>query len=253
MTCPREFFPFCYQSSIGNANRRLMKIIYYLLIIIKLLLTKIYACDILQEEVKCMLETQKDIVRARCADIGTLLRVLFWITAALVVVSLVYGTWLLFQPAEMLVEHFSLGVSWTGTEGWRGAVRFACGVSFWWSTLFWIVIAGILWLGCAIFRGIDRQGTPFLPCHVRAVRGIGLLVMALGLLRGSLPELLYTVCGFALERQETLLRGGVRIVMEAGGGSLINWNYLLLGGVVLCLSYAFAYGAHLQQEADETL
>ena len=34
-----------------------MKIIYYLLIIIKLLLTKIYACDILQEEVKCMLET----------------------------------------------------------------------------------------------------------------------------------------------------------------------------------------------------
>lgn len=200
-----------------------------------------------------MLETQKDIVRARCADIGTLLRVLFWITAALVVVRLVYGTWLLFQPAEMLVEHFSLDVSWTGTEGWRGAVRFACGVSFWWSTLFWIVIAGILWLGCAIFRGIDRQGTPFLPCHVRAVRGIGLLVMALGLLRGSLPELLYTVCGFALERQETLLRGGVRIVMEAGGGSLINWNYLLLGGVVLCLSYAFAHGAHLQQEADETL
>ena len=50
-----------------------------------------------------------------------------------------------------------------------------------------------------------------------------------------------------------LYRGGVRIVMEAGGGSLINWNYLLLGGVVLCLSYAFAYGAHLQQEADETL
>ena len=118
-------------------------------------------------------------------------------------------------------------------------------ISFWWSTLFWIVIAGILWLGCAIFRGIDRQGTPFLPCHVRAVRGIGLLVMALGLLRGSLPELLYTVCGFALERQETLLRGGVRIVMEAGGGSLINWNYLLLGGVVLCLSYAFAYGCLL--------
>ena len=83
-----------------------------------------------------MLETQKNIVRARCADIGTLLRVLFWITVALVAVRLVYGTWLLFQPAEMLVEHFSLGVS--------------CGVSFWWSTLFWIVIAGVLRLGCAI-------------------------------------------------------------------------------------------------------
>lgn len=64
-----------------------------------------------------MPEEQKNILRARCEDIGMFLRFLFWLTAALLAVRAVYGIWLAFQPADWLIWHFSLSVDWTGQAG----------------------------------------------------------------------------------------------------------------------------------------
>lgn len=200
-----------------------------------------------------MIENQKNILRARCADLGLFLRLLFWLTAALLAVRAAYGIWLAFQPADWLIGHFSLGVNWTGQADWQGAVRLAGMLSFWWHTLTWLPVLGILWYCRAIFRGIDQQGTPFLPENARAVRGIGVLVMLMSVLRGDALRGLYRSCGFAVTQQEELVRDGVQLVSGNGDGSFVNMTYILLGAVIICLSYVFAYGAALQQESDETL
>ena len=49
------------------------------------------------------------------------------------------------------------------------------------------------------------------------------------------------------------MRDGVQLVSGNGDGSFVNMTYILLGAVIICLSYVFAYGAALQQESDETL
>lgn len=200
-----------------------------------------------------MIDRQKSILRARCADLGLFLRFLFWLTAALLAVRAVYGIWLAFQPADWLIGHFSLSVDWTGQADWQGAVRLAGMLSFWWHTLTWLPVLGILWYCRAIFRGIDQQGTPFLPENARAVRGIGVLVMLMSVFRGDAMQGLYRSCGFAVTQQETLVRDGVQLVSGSGDGSFVNMTYILLGAVIVCLSYVFAYGAALQQESDETL
>ena len=198
-----------------------------------------------------MEEKQKSILRARCMDLGAVLRVLFWVTAALLVFRAGYGVWLLFRPTDWLMQHFSLTVQ--GADS-AGAVRLASGLSCWWQTAGWYVMLGVLWCGRKIFRSIDRTGTPFCAETVRAVREIGIWVMIYGVLRGDALGAVYQLCGFSVAQRETLTRAGVQLSHALSvDGSLVNWGVVLLGGVVLWLSYVFAYGAYLQQETDELL
>ena len=202
-----------------------------------------------------MKDTSRDIVKARCDNIGMVMRLLFWICAALTAVSAGMLVWMITRPAA----GFTLRLLDTGNGlagfcfyngGWeidlprdmaaQGAVS-KPKLVYLLAGLFGLVRSGfvlaILFQLRGIFRSIDLGGTPFLHQNVRAVFGIGCLLIARG-----------CVNGFLMASTFSFLRLG-------GGADTASdfWSGLLLGAVVICVSYLFDYGAVLQTQSDETL
>src|SRR5699024_3145670 len=99
-----------------------------------------------------------------------------------------------------------------------------------------IVAIGIFWCLRVIFRNIDRSESPFCGKNVRMIFGIGILVIVYAHVRCLLFPVLYLLVG-------------------VGGGNLavVNPAAVVLGLLIISLSYIFEYGVTLQRESDETL
>lgn len=193
-------------------------------------------------------------LQKQCADAGRWIRGMFWLILVLVIGRLAYGCWLMFQPVEVIMRTCSLTAETMNGAGWQQGARLIGIIAFWWHSLFGILLLGIAWYWNRCFREINQKGSPFVPQCVRAIRATGIWVIVLGLLRGGLLGQIYQAAGFTFEQQIALTQDGLSFAISlAGQNSLVNWQYLTIGGIIIFLSYVFAYGAYLQQEYDETL
>lgn len=203
-----------------------------------------------------MRDSSRDVVKARCETIGTVLRFLFWAYAVFVAALLALGIWMAIQPADQFSIYLAdTGNGIAGYGYWLGGLE----VDFLRDSLTesavnspkWVYLSGfltgflrrvltlaILWNIRNIFKMIDAGGTPFLQMNSRAVFQAGVLMIADGVIECGVLPMLWSVLGVC---------GRVNL------GDLYWWKCLLAGGIVICLSYIFEYGTVLQRESDETL
>ena len=83
---------------------------------------------------------------------------------------------------------------------------------------------------------MDAEGLTYGVAFYGAVRGIGLLVVVYSLIHTLVLPLLCSALGL----------GRAQV-------SLVDGKMVLVGCLIISLSYIFEYGSALQQEADETL
>ncbi|MCD8355502.1 MAG: DUF2975 domain-containing protein [Clostridia bacterium] len=198
-------------------------------------------------------DNSRNVANAKCETIGMLLRVGFWVYAAVIAGMVVFGVWMLMQDASC----FSVRILDTG-NGLAGfaflgdnfeidfsrnvlnaaaeespKLTYAAGYLV--TVLICALSCGILWNARNIFRSIDREDTPFTQENAKAIHRIGWLLIAISLVKTWLWPFL---CGIA----------GIGTFCMS-----VDVNSLVFGAVVICLSHVFAYGAVLQQESDETI
>lgn len=199
-------------------------------------------------------ETAGNVVKKRCSEIGMLFRILFWISllflAAKVIWTIYIGTMpeASFRLTLMEAEGLTYGVAayeaGQRIEFQEGVLSYAASSSpklcFMAgravSVLLGAVTTWILWLVRRIFRNVEKQETPFEKENSRAVRRIGFLVVVYSLVYTLVLPLLCSALGL----------GRAQV-------SLVDGKMVLVGCLIISLSYIFEYGSALQQEADETL
>lgn len=202
-----------------------------------------------------MYHPPQEVLKARCDSLGLCIRLLFWLYALYLAVMLCAGLWLAGQSGS----GFTLALLDTGNGlagygfyhgGWevdfaRDALNpsaLAAPKAVYLAGYFGGFAEKLLrlgMLGCVagLFKQIDQGSSPFLARGCRAIARVGFLLILTGFVRAGLTPALLGLLGCS------------------GGGLAAGqwWSSLLAGGVVLCLSYMFEYGAALQAESDETL
>lgn len=206
---------------------------------------------------------EKTIMKERCNEWGTGFSVIFWVIAAFVVLLLISGIWVAFQP----VSEFSASLTDT-PAGVLAIVRFsglkegflaeflsemtfdpgilneAAGqmpkyvylAKHFSNAAVGIGVAVFLWYLKEIFRNIRRFETPFIKENSRAIFRMGIAVMVIIAVRENLFPFLAFIKGIGTQ-----------------GFSFINLFWIVPGTIFFCLSAVFDYGRVLQQESDETL
>ncbi len=194
-------------------------------------------------------------VKIRCDEIGMTLRVVFWICLLLSILYLGIGIFLALKPAsEFSVSLMETSAGFIGIasaqEGSniqfavnvlnsaaieRPKLVYCTGYFVQWAAN--LTAVAILWYIRNIFRNIEKRETPFLAENSRAVRAIGILVIVNAHIKTAFLPLFCAILGIG----------------AGGSEGMINVSSLLVGGVIICLSYIFAYGAVLQTEVDETI
>lgn len=203
-----------------------------------------------------MSDSKKNVLKARCDSLGLVIRLLFWGYALYLAAMLGVGLWLAGRAADgFSLRLLDTGSGLAGYGFYSGAGRlevdfarnalelsalehpkavYLAGYFSGWAEK----LLGLGVLGCiaGLFQKIDRGGSPFVESGCRAIACIGWLVIASGFVRAAFPAVLLGL-------------------LEVGGSGSAGawWGRLLAGGIVLCLSYVFEYGAALQTESDETL
>lgn len=197
-----------------------------------------------------------NVLKARCDTMGPVIRLLFWGYALYLAGMFGVGLWLVGQaPEAFSLRLLDTGSGLAGYGFYTGPARIE--VDFARDALNAAALAApksvyligyfsgwaekLLWLGAlgciaALFQRIGRGGSPFVERGCRAVAHVGLLIIASGAVRAAVPSTLLALFGYS-----------------GGGNAGPWWGRLLAGGLILCLSYVFEYGAALQTEADETL
>lgn len=201
-----------------------------------------------------MVHNPRNVMKAHCDSIGMALRFLFWGYAVYVAAVAGFGIWMVFQDSAC----FSVYTAETG-NGLLGFAflndsfevdfsrnilsadaaahpKLAYTVGFFGGFVIAVLTLAILWYIRRIFRSIDADETPFLQANTKAIFRIGVIMIAISLVKSCVMPLVCVACGIG-----------------AGGTSLVNINSLLIGAIVICLSYIFEYGTVLQREADETI
>lgn len=87
-----------------------------------------------------------------------------------------------------------------------------------------------------ILKNIVRTGIPYTTDITSSIFKIGILIMFYGFFQKTIVPLILSLLG-----------------INQWNIQIIDPFTLLIGGVVICLSYVFSYGLQLQKEADETL
>lgn len=210
-----------------------------------------------------IMKDEKTIMKERCNEWGMGFSVMFWAIAAFVVLLLISGIWLAFQPesefsasltdtpAGMLaIVRFSglkegfLAEFLSEMEFDPGILNEAAGqmpkyvylVKHFSDVAFGMGITAFLWYLKEIFRNIKWFDKPFIKENSRAVFRMGVAVMVILAARENLFPFLTFIKGIGTQ-----------------GYDIINFYWLVPGTVFFCLSAVFDYGRVLQQESDETL
>lgn len=115
-------------------------------------------------------------------------------------------------------------------------------ILFWISLLFlaakviWTIYIGTMPEASFRLTLMEAEGLTYGVAFYGAVRGIGLLVVVYSLIHTLVLPLLCSALGL----------GRAQV-------SLVDGKMVLVGCLIISLSYIFEYGSALQQEADETL
>ena len=199
-------------------------------------------------------ETPGNVVKRRCSEIGMVFRILFWISLLFLAAKVIWAIYIGTMPGSsfrltlMNAEGLTYGVAFYGAgqriEFQEGVLSYAAqsspklcfmaGMAVY--VLLGAVTTWILWLVRRIFRNVVKKETPFEKENSRAVRGIGLLVVVYSLIHTLVLPLLCLALGL----------GRAQV-------SLVDGKMVLVGCLIISLSYIFEYGSALQKEADETL
>lgn len=178
-----------------------------------------------------------------------ILEVLHWFTAALMAVVLIASA----ASANWLEEILQKGSGTLGdtltTYGFEMNVVYSDGkINMTAILLFSICAVIILSLMAMVFRNVNlilkttlgktkfsKGQTPFQKDNTRMVREIGIFFI-------SVPVISFVVSVIA------------RAVLGVDNAEIsVDFQNLIIGIIVLCLSQSFAYGNELQDQADETL
>lgn len=203
-----------------------------------------------------MYNTSRNVLKARCDSMGIFLRFIFWVYAAYVVVMAGVGLWMMMQPeSDFLIHILDTGNGLAGFGFYKGNMEvdfarnmlndYAVEHSKWAYLIGYIgglvergIYLAILWHITAVFKKIDKDDGPFIERSCKAIFRVGVLII---------------ISGFINSR----LTGTVLAVMKYSSGGSGNasywWHSIIIGGIVICLSYVFEYGTSLQTESDETL
>lgn len=194
-------------------------------------------------------------LQARCATIGTLLRVAFWFTILLLAVRIGIAFWCftlpaehfsaIRQPSETILSINQMTLSLSAEAAAPVAVmahkKAAFLIGAWSSCLSFAFLCAALWQIRCLFKGIDEDGTPFQQKHVSNLHLAGVLMI----LQWIVPYIAQIVVfmfwgmwGGTVFGNDALHRGGA---------------WVFIGCVLLCLAQVFQYGCSLQTESDETL
>ncbi|BAL00796.1 hypothetical protein OBV_35970 [Oscillibacter valericigenes Sjm18-20] len=196
------------------------------------------------------------MLRTRCGTVGKAVSVVFWCSAAIALYMLCVTVWMSIQPAgdfsvqslrlENLADTVSYGFFRRSIYLHFGHVAFSeAGLAntkavfllgSWCGGAAAAFRLGALWNVRAVFREIQREGTPFTPRTSRAVFGTGACILAASLTLRTVLPILYSAVG-----------------LSTGFSNPYSLDELLAGSVVVCLGFVFRYGAALQTESDETL
>ncbi|HIQ96847.1 MAG TPA: DUF2975 domain-containing protein [Candidatus Limivivens merdigallinarum] len=205
-------------------------------------------------EDKKMRDCSREIVKAQCETIGRLMRILFWGYGIFVVGAAAMGIWISSQASDLFaVSLANTGSGLAGYALFRGGmtVSFPQGVlnsaaslvpkltyliGYFVGILGHLVVWGMLLQLRTIFRNIDFHETPFSLDNCRALFRMGILIIVFGIVRGSVLRVL---CSFWK--------------IGGSGGSPADFALIIVGAVVISISYIFEYGTALQKESDETL
>ena len=199
-------------------------------------------------------ETPGNVVKKRCGEIGMLFRILFWISLLFLAAKVIWAIYIGTMPGSsfrltlMDAEGLTYGVAFYGAgqriEFQEGVLSYAAqsspklcfmaGMAVY--VLLGAVTTWILWLVRRIFRNVEKKETPFEKENSRAVRRIGLLVVVYSLIYTLVLPLLCLALGL----------GRAQV-------SLVDGKMVLVGCLIVSLSYIFEYGSALQKESDETL
>ena len=167
-------------------------------------------------------ETPGNVVKKRCGEIGMLFRILFWISLLFLAAKVIWAIYIGTMPGSsfrltlMDAEGLTYGVAFYGT-GQR--IEFQEGV---------LSYAAQSSPKLCFMAGMKENS--------RAVRRIGLLVVVYSLIYTLVLPLLCLALGL----------GRAQV-------SLVDGKMVLVGCLIISLSYIFEYGSALQKEADETL
>lgn len=202
-----------------------------------------------------MTEDASNVMRARCNDIGTVISILFGGCCLLAAVHLCFGVWFLFQPdAAVSLELVDTGRGFIGYCGWQygeeftfaagvlseraaAAPELTYGVGYFFQLLLYVLVGFVFWYLRIIFHQIFWAGTPFTRDGARAIHRIGILIMVIAEVRSAALPLVCAALGLG----------------ECASGGLVHLKGLLIGGIVVALSYIFEYGVALQQDTDDTI
>lgn len=198
-------------------------------------------------------EKEQLIMKNRCAKLWKFLSILFWLNLAAAILVMSYlGIRALAAPeSAFTVEQYGSDARVGIHLGRMGFYLLVKDTSFhmgdysgkalfglvWGTALGYQVLVGaILWCLSSVFRRIRMDESPFTNVCCRRIRWIGLLIAGLYVYRNVVENAVFFIFGPSTAR-----------IWTSGLG------LVLIGGVVLCLSCMFEYGAVLQQQADETL
>lgn len=88
-----------------------------------------------------------------------------------------------------------------------------------------------------MFDEVTTGETPFTEKNSKSLFQVGIILLIEGIVDPGLLSVICMICGVG---------GGSQ-------GNYFNYDIMLIGGVIMSLSYIFKYGGSLQQESDETL
>lgn len=202
-----------------------------------------------------MTEEASHVMRARCEDIGGVVSILFGGWCVLVAVHVCFGAWLFLQPEpDISLELVDTGRGFIGYCSWQygeivtfaggvlsedaaSAPALTFGVGYGFQLLVYALVGGILWYLRVIFRQISCAGTPFTGDTSKAIHHIGILIMVIAEVKSAALPLVCAALGLG----------------DCASGGLVNLRGLLIGGIVVALSYIFEYGVALQRDTDDTV
>lgn len=200
------------------------------------------------------MNNERNVIKSKCDEIGMVFRAIFWFMVLYVMGNMIYCIWIFTRPgSHFMVETVSFADSIIALAGVKDGVtiRFGEGIlsqaavnhpklvymtGIIANIFCLLVMLYLLWNVRNIFRNIDKEETPFSKGNSKALFQVGIAFLIHSFIKKCI---LPAVC----------------FVMGVGGGTIrvIDMYSLLIGGLVICLSYIFAYGARLQEESDELL
>lgn len=203
-----------------------------------------------------MFNSSRNVLKARCDNLGVVIKLIFWIYAIYLIIFLGIGLWMLFQSQgnfEINLLDTGNGIAGYGFFKGNMEVDFARNLlnakamenpkivyltGYFGGFVVKLLTLAILWNIKNIFKRIDADYSPFIKQCCKSIFFIGVLMIVSAVVKSALVSTILSVAGY----------------FNGSGGSASGfWYSLIMGGIIICLSYIFEYGMSLQIESDETL